>query len=680
MVEWHYEMTEGAWGNRSGTALSMKAAKRSMRADLRSRYPGAKLPRLVKQPSLPDTQLYDLEGEDYEGFASFTTLDPEGMAEFTAGWGEEPSPYPLANPLALDNWGQAIGRSVMLLARSPAVKRMAVFVGRELGREALTHLLNMSKEERGAWLYKNLRRIPYLSSQLDRLSPEQKVAVTQAVAGALENKQVQRAIDKQLAHKVSANPRARNNFFGPFKAEKTAPRMTYVEGMERAQDMAADAKQRLALRHGWKGYFLVKMPKVRGSGHVWFYLSSVTLREMGRASVYGAPQTKITASNPWATVLRNLDAIRDPSGYQIVELDTLTGKVTGPLSYPQVQDRSGVKAAANPRISDAEIQRKAPFYIDSFWEYAAKYGYREARDWLHEGPFRDFRVWMRVHPNTKHLAPMLRSTRRHHFRNWNQHDFEKLLGLVAAGTRPESRTNPKKKRRKAKRRNVHHEDALSRKTTRGHKRKERKRSVAKGYSRKPKHKGQAKLNPAQDLKAQVHAFAERLRSWNLKYDEFPDIRAWVTQNWTAPYGADAALDYLNGVAERRSESYWGQSTRSRQDIADEAERSRRLRAVYSDLAGDEVRQNPRLTRRPQAPYVWEENIYKNGKLVETVYYDDIQAFFRDIEQANPGGNQQVYDNWKEGSARHSTGYTDGAGDTWDLYFSKMRDKRARFNP
>lgn len=38
-------------------------------------------------------------------------------------------------------------------------------------------------------------------------------------------------------------------------------------------------------------------------------------------------------------------------------------------------------------------------------------------------------------------------------------------------------------------RNPHAEDALSRKTTRGHKRKERDRNVAKGHSRKQKHKG-----------------------------------------------------------------------------------------------------------------------------------------------------------------------------------------------
>ena len=38
--------------------------------------------------------------------------------------------------------------------------------------------------------------------------------------------------------------------------------------------------------------------------------------------------------------------------------------------------------------------------------------------------------------------------------------------------------------------NPHAEDALSRKTTRGHKRKERSRAVGKGHSRKPKHKGQ----------------------------------------------------------------------------------------------------------------------------------------------------------------------------------------------
>jgi hypothetical protein len=713
MIGWRYTLTDGAWHSRDpsssgveGVAPSYLAAKKAILRDLREKFPRSGEARVSVQGREPGITYFEITGPQYAGVGALMEMEAEDVAQLVSGWGAEPAPLSQANPRARDN---LLVATAAALVGVPAAQATAAVVGRviavNLGRAAYVAFLKMTPDERAEWMETQGTRFAWFRKPFQRFINEDRQSSRQTrhrklykgVARAFDNKKVQAAIEKGIAKEESKyatgktrknpqarDPRARDNFFWG-KSEKTAskpstPRLSYVQSMHLAEAMAADAKQRLALRHGWKGYFLVKMPKVRGSGHVWFYLSSVTLREMGRASVYGAPQTKITASNPWAAVLRNLDAIRDPSGYQIVELDTLTGKVTGPLSYPQVQDRSGVKAAANPRISDVEIQRKAQFYIDSFWEYADKYGWQEARGWLQDGHFQAFRVWMRIHPNTKHLSPMLRSTRRHHFRNWNQHDFEKLLGRVAAGTRPESKTNPKKKRRKAKRRNVHHEDALSRKTTRGHKRKERKRSVAKGHSRKPKHKGQAKLNPVQDLKAQVHDFAERLRSWNLKYDEFPDIRAWVTQNWTAPYGADAALDYLNGVAERRSESYWGQSTRSRQDIADEAERSRRLRAVYSDLAGDEVRQNPRLTRRPQAPYVWEENIYKNGKLDETVYYSDLRDFFRDIERASPGGNPQIHDNWQEGRARASTSYTDGAGNIWDLYFSKMRGTGARMNP
>ena len=53
--------------------------------------------------------------------------------------------------------------------------------------------------------------------------------------------------------------------------------------------------------------------------------------------------------------------------------------------------------------------------------------------------------------------------------------------------------NPRKKRKAPKRRDVYAEMAKSRKTTKGHKRKDRKRSVARGSSRKPKHK--IRLNP-----------------------------------------------------------------------------------------------------------------------------------------------------------------------------------------
>jgi len=65
--------------------------------------------------------------------------------------------------------------------------------------------------------------------------------------------------------------------------------------------------------------------------------------------------------------------------------------------------------------------------------------------------------------------------------------------------------NPRKKRKAPKRRDVYAEMAKSRKTTKGHKRKDRKRSVARGSSRKPKHK--IRLNPFKYEKPNLGATA-----------------------------------------------------------------------------------------------------------------------------------------------------------------------------
>jgi len=65
--------------------------------------------------------------------------------------------------------------------------------------------------------------------------------------------------------------------------------------------------------------------------------------------------------------------------------------------------------------------------------------------------------------------------------------------------------NPRKKRKTPKRRDVYAEMAKARKTTKGHTRKDRKRSVARGSSRKPKHK--IRLNPFEYEKPNLGAKA-----------------------------------------------------------------------------------------------------------------------------------------------------------------------------
>lgn len=55
----------------------------------------------------------------------------------------------------------------------------------------------------------------------------------------------------------------------------------------------------------------------------------------------------------------------------------------------------------------------------------------------------------------------------------------------------------------------------------------------------------------------VNKMADQLRSWNLKYDQFPDYRTWLFNTWTAPIGKEEALQYLDESASRRAASYWG---------------------------------------------------------------------------------------------------------------------------
>ena len=87
-------------------------------------------------------------------------------------------------------------------------------------------------------------------------------------------------------------------------------------------------------------------------------------------------------------------------------------------------------------------------------------------------------------------------------------------------------------------RNPHAEDALSRKPTRGHKRKERDRNVAKGHSRKPKHKGrQQYASPARV--ASMYLLANRTKGLPTKieatYHEVGRNGRWILEVRNSPY-------------------------------------------------------------------------------------------------------------------------------------------------
>jgi len=86
----------------------------------------------------------------------------------------------------------------------------------------------------------------------------------------------------------------------------------------------------------------------------------------------------------------------------------------------------------------------------------------------------------------------------------------------------------------------------------------------------------------EETKRKVFGFGETLRSWNLKYDTFPDIDNWVEENWPYKYGTDIVKDYLLSVAEERSSNYWG----SNYNYEKHRGKANKLSALFKDLEGD----------------------------------------------------------------------------------------------
>jgi hypothetical protein len=58
----------------------------------------------------------------------------------------------------------------------------------------------------------------------------------------------------------------------------------------------------------------------------------------------------------------------------------------------------------------------------------------------------------------------------------------------------------------------------------------------------------------------IEKMEDDLLVWNLKYDEFPDIKEYVNKNWELSFGKKEALALLNAAARKRSDSYWNTRT------------------------------------------------------------------------------------------------------------------------
>jgi len=76
---------------------------------------------------------------------------------------------------------------------------------------------------------------------------------------------------------------------------------------------------------------------------------------------------------------------------------------------------------------------------------------------------------------------------------------------------------------------------------------------------------------------------------------------------------------------------------------------------------------------------WEQSVYLNGTLVETLTWGCLEDFLHGVRESDEEGtgpqDQQLYDNWKDNANRASTHYVDGAGDHWRLVFRRQGNSR-----
>lgn len=77
----------------------------------------------------------------------------------------------------------------------------------------------------------------------------------------------------------------------------------------------------------------------------------------------------------------------------------------------------------------------------------------------------------------------------------------------------------------------------------------------------------------------VVGMGNTLRTWDLNWDRFPNIREWVAK-LNLPYGEEAFFRYLDYCAAERAANYWNASRPSDQNAY------RNMTAMAADLSGD----------------------------------------------------------------------------------------------
>ena len=101
---------------------------------------------------------------------------------------------------------------------------------------------------------------------------------------------------------------------------------------------------------------LVLASNKRGTGTAWYWLDGprgISVRSFEGASTYGSPQRYIEAKDPTSTVIRNLQAYRNPGRITYITVDAFTGKVTGPFKGSEI-----LPPMSNPRSAKPDVMEK----------------------------------------------------------------------------------------------------------------------------------------------------------------------------------------------------------------------------------------------------------------------------------------------------------------------------------
>jgi len=424
--------------------------------------------------------------------------------------------------------------------------------------------------------------------------------------------------DTQRPLLANYNPRARDNFFWG-KKKTSAPMLPVIPFEEALQRARALGKQAPLTRDQ---YYLVRMPAPGGRpGTMWYFLNGLRDRSFEMASGSASPKGYITRADPWRDVYNNFRAHRSPEKYSVVLLDTLENKVGGVYDYARVAATIQAKAKANPEFQVVALghpswDTEARLYAPYDYEVDAR-SLRAARKQLRQEGYA-------VHTGYDHASP--------------EYPGE-----------PRKSKKSRKARRKGKR---------------------------------------AKANPQARENWQAQA-AQLAIQFGVPIAKKIGAKRWgILMAMSVDERTDWLLNtakmtsWLGGPAGRIGFGVWPDKIQRKvfravsEAMTDPQVQQATLEAAK--LGGSVAQAKYGKAAANPAPMVWEERIYQNGKLYNTLHFDTLDDFFRMIDGEDPQeGNEQVYANWKGGRGSAETWYVDGTDTRWTLKFRKVQDPRRR---